>query len=103
MIRLNQHIERWRRHPLIGPVLILLVVVVMALVAIHEGHEALDTDVGALCVGLVFILLAAITTLLRPPAATSRRVVLLSRGPPRQPSERPANAPLVPSCLPLRL
>lgn len=64
MIRLRELIERGRRHRVLGPVLIVLLLVVLALMIVHEGHESTGADLGVLCIGIALLLIAA---LLPPP------------------------------------
>lgn len=58
MIALRRNIERWRRHPIIGPILIILLVVMLAFVLVHESHEKIAAEVGELCVGIALLFLA---------------------------------------------
>lgn len=58
VIALRRNIERWRRHPIIGPILIVLLVVMLAFVFLHESHEQIAAEVGELCVGIALLCLA---------------------------------------------
>ena len=60
MIRLHKLIERGRRHRVLGPVLIIVLVLVFALMMLHEGHESTGADLGVLCVGIMLLLLRAV-------------------------------------------
>lgn len=103
MIRLNRLIERGRRHPVLGPLLVLLVVLLLVLTMVHEGHESVAADAGLLCVGIALLLMV---TTLAPPR---RRFVVFvdastpGRGPPVVPVDTPAAMRGRPSDLPLRL
>lgn len=83
MIALRRKIERWRRHPILGPLLIVLLVLVLAFVFLHESHEKIAADVAELCVGIALLLVA----MLLLPGAVARVlsapiVHCLRRGPP---------------------
>ena len=87
MIRLRQQIERGLRHPVVGPLLLLLLAVLVVFIALHETSEGIAGHVELICVALAMVLLAVLplTEALRltirlrgaspsraPPAATQR-------------------------------
>lgn len=81
MIALRRKIERWRRHPIIGPLLIVLLILVLAFVFLHESHEKIAADLGELCVGIALLVVA----LLLPAAVRIVAMAVvhcLRRGPP---------------------
>ena len=47
-------LERGRAHPILGPVLLVLVVLLLAMVFVHAAHDGMDAaaEVGAICVAL---------------------------------------------------
>lgn len=58
MIGLRQALERGRKHPVLGPILLVLLALLLALVFLHaavDGHDA-ATEVGALCIAIFTIL-----------------------------------------------
>lgn len=104
MIRLRELIERGRRHPVLGPVLIVLLLLVLALVMLHEGHESTGADLGVLCIGITLLLIAAV--LAPPKRLASALVPETERG--RAPPAKVARRLTAAACggsrsLPLRL
>ena len=79
-------LERARRHPWLGPLVILLLVALIALIAIHEADEKLFEVAGDLCVALAAVVVALVR-LLAPV------LVRLLRGPARR------GPPVVPAAL----
>jgi peptidoglycan/LPS O-acetylase OafA/YrhL len=78
MIRLRETLERACRHRWLGPLVIVLLVVLIAFVAIHEGGEKVFESAGELCVALAALVLTILVQLLppglvRPPQAPRRR------------------------------
>lgn len=106
MIRLRQSLERGRRHPLLGPILLLLLVLVLALTFLHvaqDGHEA-AADLGAACLALVSFLGVLVAQRLRRSADGPRPALRAVRAPPL-PGSRLRLAAVVPAAslsLPLR-
>ncbi|HJU48484.1 MAG TPA: hypothetical protein VJ689_10135 [Gaiellaceae bacterium] len=103
MIRLHRLIDRGRRHPVVGPLVVLLVVLLVALTMLHEGHEGLAGEIGVLCVGIAVLLVTAAA--LAPVARFTSLVAaaLPARAPPSVPAEVPSFGFGTPSSLPLRL
>lgn len=102
MIRLRETLERGYRHRWLGPLVILLLVVLIAFVALHEGGETLFASAGELCVALALVLVG----LVRAPARIVGRRSPASRhrGPPLVPAARgAAGLNLSISLAPLRL
>ena len=88
---------------MLGPLLIVLLVVLIAITMLHEGHESVAGDIGVLCVGIALLLMTAVVL---ASAAQSMRFVaaaLPARGPPAYPSGTVVFGPDPPSALPLRL
>ena len=85
MIRLRRMLERGRRHPVLGPIVIVLLIVLLAMVCLHAAHEGWDgaAELGAVCIGLVTLLGAVVCH--RLGSLIPRLVVRRSyaRGPPR--------------------
>lgn len=103
MIRLRRDLERGARHPILGPLLILLLVLMLAFTVAHEGNEAAGAKLAELCVGIALILLAFFA-LSQPSARAGVAVSILStRAPPRDPRTERRFVPFVPDFLPLRL
>lgn len=83
--------------------LLLLLVVLLALMVLHETGESIGGDIGQLCVGITLVLLTAV---LLPPARGFVRVagaVLTARAPPLRATTRSTSIPARPDILPLRL
>jgi hypothetical protein len=77
--------ERGRAHPILGPILLVVLVLLLAMVFLHfalEGVEA-AADVGAMCVAIATALGLLVTTQLR--RGLSAKTVSLpgERAPPR--------------------
>ena len=63
-------LERGRAHPILGPVLLVVLVLLLAMVFVHAAHDGLDaaTEVGAMCLALAsFFWVAVLDRLLRRP------------------------------------
>lgn len=57
MVRLRRMLERGRRHPVLGPILVVLLVLLLAMTWLHAAHEGWD---GAIDLGVVCVVLASI-------------------------------------------
>jgi len=103
VIRLHRLIDRGRRHPVVGPLVVLLVVLLVALTMLHEGHEGLAGEIGVLCVGIALFLVTAAA--LAPVAQFTSLVAaaLSARAPPSRLAEILSFGFRTPSSLPLRL
>lgn len=88
MIRLRRTLERGCAHPLFGPVVLLVVLLLLTMVFLHLAHEGWDlaAGLGGACFGIATVLGLLLGERLlasRPP----RRVLVPSdRGPPRSPA-----------------
>ena len=78
-------LERGRKHPVLGPIVLVLLALLLAMVCFHAAQDGWDgaTELGAVCIGLVTILGAVVSE-----RAHSRAPLLvgsrsLARGPPR--------------------
>lgn len=85
MIRLRRTLERGRKHPVLGPILLIVLVLLLAMVFLHaaqEGHEA-ATEIGAFYLAILTILGPILLERMRrtPPAAVVQ--VRGDRSPPR--------------------
>jgi len=83
--------ERGRAHPILGPVLLILLVLLLAMVFVHVAHEGIDAaaGMGAICVGIAAALGLLVTNRLRlsfSPTLVSRPG---DRGPPRASEDVP--------------
>ncbi|GIU94218.1 MAG: hypothetical protein KatS3mg012_0675 [Gaiellaceae bacterium] len=95
VIRLRCMLERGRAHPVLGPILLIVLVLLLAIVFLHvaqEGNAA--TEVGAMCLALATVL--ALPLLERLHRRTSEPLVAVrgDRGPP-QVSDVPIPRPVV--------
>ena len=63
-------LERGRAHPILGPVLLVVLVLLLAMVFVHAAHDGMDaaTEVGAMCLALAsFFWVAVLDRLVRRP------------------------------------
>ena len=103
VIRMHQSLERGRRHPILGPLLLLLLVGLLALTVLHETSESSSSGIGELCIGIVLVLLTAVLGAPARRAPSVLVVVAAIRGPPRIFKTRLIHTPARPDILPLRL
>lgn len=82
MIQLRRRLERGIRHPLIGPLLILVSAVLLAMTVLHETHETIGGDPSEFCVALAGLLLALLTFVVLTAAVAPVLAPTLARGPP---------------------
>jgi hypothetical protein len=82
MIRLRWLLERGLRHPVLGPVLLVAMVIILAMVFLHFAEDSHEASFGTACLALA-VFLGSI--LLRPIVRTYRSAstsVRSNRGPP---------------------
>jgi hypothetical protein len=76
MIRLRETLTRACRHRWLGPLVIIVLVVLIAVVALHEGGERLLESAGELCIAVAALGVVALARLLPPlvvrPSSVSR-------------------------------
>jgi len=82
MIRLRQQIERGLRHPVVGPLLLILLAVLVVFIALHETSESIAGHVELICVAIAIVLLAAVSLVQVLHVATRPLGTNPSRGPP---------------------
>ena len=108
MIELRRKLERARAHPVLGPLVLIVLVLVLAMVFMHGVHDSHEvaTDFGAVCIALAtaftFVVLVRVIRLMLKLSEIHR----VSRAPPRVgcvARVRPRIRPDVPLYLPLRL
>ncbi len=77
--------ESGRAHPVFGPILLILVVLLLAMVFLHVAHEGIDAaaGVGPICIGIAMALGLFVTSRLRPSLFTQLVSEPGDRGPPR--------------------
>lgn len=95
MIRLRTFLERARRHPVLGPIVLVALVVLLALVFLHaaeDGHEA-ATQLGALCLAVLTILGPIVLERIRRTAHVAVAGVPVGRGPPQLEPQRRVTRP----------
>lgn len=106
MIRLRHALERGSAHPLLGPILLLMLAFVAVMVyfhATHDGHET-AAGIGMLCLGIVTLLGPVLLIRTRRAAPPPLKTPRGDRGPPRRLEpilQRPR--PLAPAALSLPL
>ena len=101
-------LERGRAHPIIGPILLIALVLVLAMVFLHAAHEGHGsaTEVGVLCLAIVTLLGPLLLDGRRLRAPAPNIAARGDRGPPMRPLElsvrRPASLSAGWRALPLR-
>lgn len=88
---------------MLGPLLIIILVLLIAITMLHEGHESVAGDVGVLCVGIALVLMTAVVLASATPLMRFVGAALPARGPPAYPSGTVVFGPNPPRALPLRL
>jgi hypothetical protein len=80
MIRLRLTIERGMRHPVLGPVFIVLFALMMVFMCLHGIHDVqhMATEIGLVCLGLVSLL--GVLLLIRVGRAAPPPVMLVRQG-----------------------
>lgn len=96
-------IDRGRRHPVLGPLLTVLLVLLIAITMLHEGHESIAGDTGMLCVGIALLLMTAVVLASAAPLMRFVDPALPARGPPPRRVDTVVFGPDAASALPLRL
>ena len=89
MIRIRCMFELGRAHPLLGPILLVALVVLLALVLLHATHDGWDavSELGAICFGVASVLGLVLLDRMRDRLSEALVSVRGDRGPPR--SRRP--------------
>lgn len=85
MIRLRRTLERGRKHPILGPILLIVLILVLVMVFLHTAHEG--HDAGTEIVGFCLAILAIVGPILLARASKHPVAVVIAirgdRGPPR--------------------
>ena len=106
MIRLRRLLERGRRHPLLGPIVLILLVLLLAMVCFHATQDGWDgaAEFGAACIAITTVLGAVVCQRLRWQAPLLYLTGWFERGPPhtRDGLLRPVRAGSLELALPLR-
>ena len=80
MIELRRKLERGLRHPLLGPVCLLLLALLLAFTVVHGAHDQLESCCElVVCIAIVFIVLVCVRPARLRPLFYS---VQVPRGPP---------------------
>ena len=84
MIWLRRTLERGRAHPVLGPIVLLVLVLLLVLVSLHAAldGQAAATEVGALCLAVLTILGPLLVERMRRAQQSSVVAVRGDRGPP---------------------
>ena len=87
-------LERGRSHPVLGPMVLVLLVLVLALVCLHAGHDGWDgaAEVGVACIVIVTALATVVSERLGLRMLRHTAGRWMRRGPPPTPSTRPVQA-----------
>ena len=88
-------LERGRAHPILGPLLLIALVLMLALLVLHGMEDGLDaaTEVEAFCLAIAMFLGLLLLERLRRQAAEVISLVRGDRGPPVPRGRRPAWGP----------
>jgi hypothetical protein len=107
VIRVRRILERGSAHPVFGPILLVVMVLLLAMVFLHVAGEGWDaaTEIGAICLGIATVLGLVLLERMRDHFLEPVISVRGDRGPPR-PSLTRLLRPIVnatgPGSLPLR-
>jgi hypothetical protein len=101
MIRLREVLQRARRHRWLGPLVIVLLVLLVAFVAFHEGSEKLFGSAGELCIAVALVVVSIVRA--RPQIVGRPSRAFQSRAPPVPPVAPAGGVKLSISVAPLRL
>lgn len=84
MIRLRQTLERGRAHPILGPFVVILLVLLLAMMFMHAAHDSQHASVefGAICISIAMFLGMFLLQRVRESAPTPLLEVRGDRGPP---------------------
>ena len=95
MIWLRRTLDRGRAHPILGPILLIVLALLLALVFLHAAHEGHDaaTEVGAFCLAILTILGPLIIERIRRTSPAIVVPVRGDRGPPVSLSRRRVTQP----------
>jgi len=85
VIGLRRKLERGLAHPVLGPIVLIVLILVLAMVYLHPAHDGHEsaTEVGLLCMAIVMFLGPALIELLRRRAPAPVVMLRGDRGPPR--------------------
>lgn len=85
VIGLRRTLERGRAHPILGPILLIVLVFVLAMLYLHamEDGQGAATELGGICLGVITVVWLVITQLVRRRTLTVAPVIQCGeRGPP---------------------
>jgi hypothetical protein len=81
MIRLRRFLERATKHPVLGPVALLLLALVLALVLVHAAaDQALEADTVVVCLALTALVVVVLIP--RRPIVQTPALAVPARAPP---------------------
>jgi hypothetical protein len=104
MIRLRQTIERGTRHRWLGPLFVIVLCLMLALLFLHGVHDADHaTELGEFCLGLVIMFSLLIVIRLKWRAVVRTARPRLGRAPPPRSFMTPVRLAVLPAPPPLRL
>ena len=96
MITLRRALERGRRHPVLGPIVVVLLAILLVLVVLHAAHEGWDgaAELGIACVVIATLMGVVVSCCLRCTAPLRLLGTCLRRGPPARHAGSSVAAPL---------
>ena len=86
VIKLRRTLERGRAHPVLGPIVLILLVLLLAMVFLHtaiDGHDS-ATETGMLCIAILTVLGAVILDRIQRAVPLALVEIRGDRGPPLQ-------------------
>jgi hypothetical protein len=92
VIRLRKEMERAARHPLFGPICLLLLALLMAFVVLHVTHDAAHADDAGELICVAFAIGVLFWRVVAPPLGGPLEYVIHERALP------PPRVPCTPSC-----
>jgi hypothetical protein len=92
VIRLRHLLISGRAHPILGPFLLIMLVIVLALLVLHVMEDGFDaaTDVEAFCLAIATFIGLLLLERVRRHAPAPISLVVNDRGPPRTDGTPPA-------------
>lgn len=84
LIRLRRTLERGRKHPILGPIVLVLLVLLLAMVFLHAAYDdhGAAPETGFVCLAIVILLGSVVVRVPRRELASAAFPIGPYRGPP---------------------